>query len=92
MLNSVLKRALLSAINNNISGARQYGVDANTSQLVKNCTHLIDASNKHVADLMSKYMIIQEDFISEQEEQSLLSEIEPYMKKLRYEFDHWDDV
>lgn len=33
-----------------------------------------------------------EDFLTENEEKSLLNEIEPYMKKLRYEFDHWDDV
>lgn len=32
------------------------------------------------------------DFITEEEESKLLEEIEPYMKRLRYEFDHWDDV
>ncbi|CAH1111803.1 unnamed protein product [Psylliodes chrysocephalus] len=26
------------------------------------------------------------------EEQSILDEVDPYMKKLRYEFDHWDDA
>ena len=33
-----------------------------------------------------------ENFISEDEEKQLLGEIEPYMKRLRYEFDHWDNV
>ncbi|KFB40228.1 AGAP000760-PA-like protein [Anopheles sinensis] len=37
-------------------------------------------------------MRVFENFISEQEEISLLEEIEPYLKRLRYEFDHWDDA
>lgn len=32
------------------------------------------------------------DFISELEETQLFEEVEPYMKRLRYEYDHWDDV
>jgi hypothetical protein len=39
-----------------------------------------------------KNIYVFEDFLTENEEISLLNEIEPYMKKLRYEFDHWDDV
>lgn len=37
-------------------------------------------------------MLIIEDFLSESEEEALFSEVDPYMKRLRYEFDHWDDV
>lgn len=37
-------------------------------------------------------MKVLQDFISETEESKLFDEIEPYMKRLRYEFDHWDDV
>lgn len=37
-------------------------------------------------------MRIVPDFISEAEEKQLHEEIEPYMSRLRYEFDHWDDV
>lgn len=37
-------------------------------------------------------MIIHSDFLSVEEEQSVFAEVQPYMKKLRYEFDHWDDV
>lgn len=33
-----------------------------------------------------------ENFISAEEETSLLTEIEPYLKRLRYERDHWDDA
>ncbi|XP_032290726.1 alpha-ketoglutarate-dependent dioxygenase alkB homolog 7, mitochondrial isoform X2 [Drosophila virilis] len=37
-------------------------------------------------------MRIVPDFISEAEEKQLHEEIEPYMSRLRYEFDHWDDA
>lgn len=39
-----------------------------------------------------KDMQVIPSFISEDEEIHLLNEIEPYLKRLRYEFDHWDDV
>ncbi|KAM7348321.1 alpha-ketoglutarate-dependent dioxygenase alkB homolog 7, mitochondrial isoform 2-T5 [Cochliomyia hominivorax] len=32
------------------------------------------------------------NFITELEEQQLFDEVEPYMKRLRYEYDHWDDA
>lgn len=31
-------------------------------------------------------------FISEEEENILMQEIDPYMKRLRYEYSHWDNV
>lgn len=37
-------------------------------------------------------MIVEENFLSKNEEIQLFDEIEPYLKRLRYEFDHWDDV
>ncbi|KAK7099817.1 alpha-ketoglutarate-dependent dioxygenase alkB homolog 7, mitochondrial-like isoform X2 [Littorina saxatilis] len=37
-------------------------------------------------------MLVCSDFLSETEEESLLGEVEPYMKRLRYEFDHWDNA
>ncbi|XP_075158333.1 alpha-ketoglutarate-dependent dioxygenase alkB homolog 7, mitochondrial isoform X2 [Haematobia irritans] len=37
-------------------------------------------------------MRVLSDFITKEEETKLLEEIEPYMKRLRYEFDHWDDA
>ena len=33
-----------------------------------------------------------EDFISESEEKSFMDELEPYLKRMHYEYDHWDDV
>lgn len=37
-------------------------------------------------------MTVHRDFITDAEEKSILEEIEPYLKRMRYEFDHWDDV
>lgn len=42
-------------------------------------------------DLLADMRVL-ERFVDEPEEQSLLAEIEPYLKRLRYEFDHWDDA
>ncbi|XP_014275160.1 alpha-ketoglutarate-dependent dioxygenase alkB homolog 7, mitochondrial [Halyomorpha halys] len=44
-------------------------------------------SNKKLA--MENVSVIN-DFLSQSEEKSLLKEIEPYMKRLRYQYDHWD--
>lgn len=32
------------------------------------------------------------NFINDEEEHNLLKDIEPHLKNLKYEFDHWDDV
>lgn len=37
-------------------------------------------------------MLVYDDFISDEEEQILFQEVEPKLKKLRYEHDHWDDA
>ncbi|XP_011212055.2 alpha-ketoglutarate-dependent dioxygenase alkB homolog 7, mitochondrial [Bactrocera dorsalis] len=42
--------------------------------------------------LFIKDLRLHTDFITNEEETKLLEEIEPYMKRLHYEFDHWDDA
>lgn len=32
------------------------------------------------------------DFVSESEEKEILNEVDPYLKRQKYEFDHWDDA
>lgn len=32
------------------------------------------------------------DFVSEAEEAAMLAELEPYLKRMRYEYNHWDNV
>ncbi|VVC88282.1 unnamed protein product [Leptidea sinapis] len=39
-----------------------------------------------------EHMRVIPDFISEAEENSLLAEVEPQLKRMRYEFDHWDNA
>ena len=41
---------------------------------------------------MMRDMRVIEDFLNEEEEKAMHEEVEPHMRRLRYEFDHWDDV
>jgi len=43
-------------------------------------------------EIMMRDMRVVEDFLNEEEEKSMHEEVEPHMRRLRYEFDHWDDV
>ena len=52
----------------------------------------LTASDPETESILAKDMLVLPDFLSESEEESLLAEVEPYMKRLRYEFDHWDNV
>ncbi len=52
----------------------------------------ITCDDEQIKETVLKDMLIYNDFISPEEEESLLNEVEPYMKRLRYEYDHWDDV
>ena len=53
---------------------------------------LIYSSDNELLKTLENNLIIKEDFISEEEEKSILGEVDPYMRRLRYEFDHWDNV
>lgn len=46
---------------------------------------------KYATELINS-MTVHNDFLGENEERSLLDEILPYMRTLRYEFNHWDNV
>lgn len=46
------------------------------------------AEQKHLL----RDMLVLDDFVSADEEAAICAEVDPYMKRLRYEFDHWDDV
>lgn len=35
---------------------------------------------------------VSKDFITEEEEATLMKELEPHLKRMKYEFNHWDDV
>lgn len=46
-----------------------------------------DVKQKFIQD-----MSVIENFISSQEEEEILAEVEPYLKRLKYETDHWDSA
>lgn len=58
----------------------------------KNNASSIQFSSCQAEQLIGDSLILQEDFISSHEEELLLKEVLPYMKRLRYEYSHWDDV
>ncbi|CAH1242650.1 ALKBH7 [Branchiostoma lanceolatum] len=46
-----------------------------------------------IVEVCQRDMLVQENFITEEEEQMLFKEVEPKLKRhLRYEYDHWDDA
>ncbi|XP_075216287.1 alpha-ketoglutarate-dependent dioxygenase alkB homolog 7, mitochondrial [Lycorma delicatula] len=69
------------------------------SQLLKNLKQnaeeyltFSDCFDSKTKEVIQHDMVVIKNFLSEVEENSILHEIEPYMKRLRYEFDHWDDA
>ncbi|XP_052900077.1 alpha-ketoglutarate-dependent dioxygenase alkB homolog 7, mitochondrial [Anopheles moucheti] len=57
-----------------------------------NCVTFFGQWPEEDRETFSKDMRVMDQFVDEKEENSLLEEIEPYLKRLRYEFDHWDDA
>lgn len=68
---------------------RFYSTDKNQSQDIIN---YLDVKDKRLREILASDMIVKSDFISESEEESLLAEVDKYMRRLRYEFDHWDNA
>ena len=52
----------------------------------------IDCSDSKIQDLIKDDFLVYEDFVTAEEESSILQEIEPYLNRLKYEQNHWDDV
>lgn len=53
---------------------------------------LVVSSRQELVERLGSQVQVRTAFISEEEEQALLLELEPGLRKKRYEFDHWDDV
>ena len=67
------------------------------SNVLRNSKSLVYVHNvnewpKILLKSMMESCSVREDFITVEEEKSLLKEIEPHMKRLKYEKSHWDDV
>lgn len=53
---------------------------------------LVVGSSRELVQRLGSRVEVRAAFISEKEERALLQELEPGLRKKRYEFDHWDDV
>lgn len=53
---------------------------------------LVVGSSRELVQRLGSQVEVRTGFITEEEEQAILRELEPGLKKKRYEFDHWDDV
>ncbi|XP_029364925.1 alpha-ketoglutarate-dependent dioxygenase alkB homolog 7, mitochondrial [Echeneis naucrates] len=53
---------------------------------------LISGSSRELIRRLGSQVEVRAGFITEEEEGALLRELEPGLRKKRYEFDHWDDA
>jgi len=56
------------------------------------CKDPVDASDSDTEQVIRNDVMVVQDFLNEAEEETLFNEIEPHLKRLRYEVNHWDDV
>lgn len=54
--------------------------------------HFLSANDTTLFQTLKTDFVVYENFISLEEEKSLLTEIEPYLSRLRYEHNHWDNA
>ncbi|XP_067273640.1 alpha-ketoglutarate-dependent dioxygenase alkB homolog 7, mitochondrial [Pseudorasbora parva] len=49
-------------------------------------------SSQEILSAVREQVEVRQNFISEEEENAIFKEVEPGLRKKRYEFDHWDDA
>lgn len=54
--------------------------------------HYLEEDQIDLLQLMISNMTVLPNFITSEEEENLMKEVEPILKRRRYEFDHWDNV
>jgi len=75
------------------SSLRTYKLCSTFSKLATPCiSQVADTSDPTLLQLLNDDLVVKNSFITDTEESSILAEINPYMSRLRYEYDHWDDV
>ena len=64
------------------------------STFVENKNYLpwCESSDKDTENIVAKGFKLIQNFITEDEEESLIREAEKHLKRTRYEYDHWDNV
>lgn len=58
----------------------------------KRLSHVYQCSSPELANLARKEIVVMNDFITDEEEECLVKDIEPKWKRLKYQFDHWDNA
>ncbi|BES97132.1 alkB, alkylation repair homolog 7 (E. coli) [Nesidiocoris tenuis] len=58
---------------------------------MKEFLNLSSVPQDQVPAILENFILVN-DFISEDEELSLMKEIEPKLRRMRYQYDHWDDA
>ncbi|KAK9512589.1 hypothetical protein O3M35_000980 [Rhynocoris fuscipes] len=54
--------------------------------------HFHDNYSGELKEKFQKNLLIFNDFITETDEKNLINEINPRLRRMRYEFDHWDNA
>ena len=70
-------------------------ISENTDSKLLDIQHDVSSiycDDKPTKDIILQDMLIYNDFITKEEEESLFNEVEPYLKRMRYEYSHWDNV
>lgn len=75
-----------------VSSQSQSGDLAAAASIIPNYIELHREWPDHDQTNFLTDMLVLEDFLTNDEEQQIIKEVDPYMQRLRYEFDHWDDV
>lgn len=93
-ISSKFTRILNTYIHTNIYTNKIYSSTLTiTKHNLKPETHqCYECASTSLAELARRDMIVVNDFITEDEENNLLQEIEPKWRRLKYQFDHWDNV
>lgn len=54
--------------------------------------HFHQETSVETREAVSSSFVVLRDFVTKEEEETLLKEVEPHLKRLHYEHDHWDDA
>lgn len=63
-----------------------------TIDSLKMSVNYFDTNDSSLRKCIPTSMLVFENFLSQKEEDALFHEVDPYMRRLRYEFDHWDNA
>lgn len=86
---SVLKRTYTPAV---CTSRRRCVSSGGSGLLLRRDETLVVGSSRELVQRLGSQVEVRTGFITEEEEGALMREVEPGLKKKRYEFDHWDDV